>query len=111
MREVATIIVDKLNVHRVPGDRKTVTEEIVRRGGRYDVLERHSGLKASWLRIGDSRWIAERNESGDVFARIKREPDRADYITQDSSRLMARAWAVGAILFIVAVAGVIIFVR
>lgn len=68
-REVATILVKQLNVHRVPGIREEDIVGTVTYGEMFTVFERKRG-KVPWLRIGKNHWIAQRGASGEVFARV-----------------------------------------
>lgn len=110
MREVATILVKNLNVHRVPGDRKEDIVGEVKRDDTFTVFERHRGDKARWLRIGVNRWIAERNHSGAVFARVDRVadplPTQPTVIAQDS-RKSWWPWIVTVLIAIAGAAGII----
>lgn len=90
MREVATVLVDKLNVHSAPGGTPETVIGEVKRGDKLEVLERRKGFKARWLRIGKDRWIAEVNTvTNERFARVDHLPDRPlpppPVIVQDST--------------------------
>lgn len=75
MRDVGTVIVDRLNVRRIPGDQDADIIGALSRGDTFDILQRRQGIKAYWLRTV-AGWVAEYNKaSNERFVSIKSVPD------------------------------------
>jgi hypothetical protein len=70
MREVAVVVVANLYIRRVPGDREADIIGDLKKGERFDVLDRKSGPRCEWLR-SRAGWVAEFNKiTGERFCNV-----------------------------------------